>query len=317
MVNDYRELENGISLIDSGYVKPGVAAFYAMVESGGAAFFDTGTSRSVPRAVEFLDSHHLRPEDVDYVIPTHVHLDHAGGAGAMMRVFPNAQLVVHPRGARHMINPERLIQGTISVYGNEKTAALYGEIIPVPEDRVIIAADGFELEFRSRRLQFLDTPGHARHHFCVFDLNYRGLFSGDTLGIAYPAFTTGNGPFLFPTTTPPQFEPEALHASIDRLAALDPRRVYLTHFGPITPTPPLVTGLHRHLDRFVELAKEVADQDQPANLLERSIGEYLFEAAKQHGCQLADAAIWDGLATDVTLNAQGIEVWLERRSSSA
>ena len=317
MTRHHRDLGNGISLIDSGYVRPQIAAFYAMVEAGGVAFFDTGTSHSLPRAVEFLHSRNLRPETVDFVIPTHVHLDHAGGAGAMMRAFPNAQLVVHPRGAQHLIDPARLVQGTVSVYGDEKTTALYGEIVPVPEERVIVAADEYQLEFRGRRLRFLDTPGHARHHFCVFDPDYQGLFSGDTFGIAYPLFTTENGPFLFPTTTPVQFEPDALHTSVDRLAALEAHTVYLTHFGPITPTPALVADLHRHIERFVELAEAAAGHHRPAELLELSIGEYLFDAVKRHGCRLSDAAIYDGLAMDVQLNAQGVEVWLKRRSRSA
>ncbi len=316
MTAQHRELENGIHMIDAGYVRPQIAAFYAMVEAGGVAFFDTGTTRSLPRALDLLDSQNLRPEDVDYVIPTHVHLDHAGGAGAMMRAFPNAKLVVHPRGAEHMIDPAKLIQGTVAVYGEAKTDALYGEIVPVPRERVIIADDGYELELRGRRLRFLDTPGHARHHFCVFDDACRGLFSGDTFGIAYPPFTTEKGPFLFPTTTPVQFEPDALHASVDRLAALGAERVYLTHFGRIVPTSRLVADLHQHIDHFVEIAQAAADPPQLAEVLESRIGAYLYAAAKEHGCRLDDGAIRDGLAMDVTLNAQGLAIWLKRRAGT-
>ncbi len=312
----FEPLDNGITLIDSGYVRPGIAGFYAMIEAGGAAFFDTGTSHSVARAVEFLRSENLSVDDVDFVIPTHVHLDHAGGAGAMMRQFPRAKLVVHPRGAPHMIDPQRLIEGTVAVYGKAKTARLYGEIVPVPEERVVVAEDGHEIDFRGRRLRFLDTPGHARHHFCVFDTAYCGLFSGDTFGIAYPTFTTERGPFLMPTTTPVQFEPEALHASLDRLAALRPDRVYLTHFGPITPTPALVAGLHDHIDQFVAFARAVANDASLEETLERRIGDYLHAAVKRHGCQLDDAAIRDGLAMDVELNAQGVAVWLKRQSGA-
>ena len=161
--------ESGIFLIDSHYVRSGLAAIYLLVESGRAALLETGCNASLPFVLAALEQQNIAPENVDYVIPTHVHLDHAGGAGGMMRAFPNAQLVVHPRGARHMIDPSKLIAGTIAVYGAEATERLYGEILSIDAARIIEAPDGLTVNLAGRRLLCLDVPGHSRHHIAVID----------------------------------------------------------------------------------------------------------------------------------------------------
>ncbi len=319
MHKDYFEHPHGITTIDAGYVRPGIAAMHMMVEDGRAAFFDTGTSLSLPRVLKVLEVKGLGPESVDYVVPTHVHLDHAGGAGAMMQRFPRARLVIHPRGERHMVDPGKLVAGTIAVYGEAKTRALYGDVVPVPEDRVLVAEEGFQLDLQGRILDFVDTPGHARHHFCIIDRRHRGIFSGDTLGISYRVFDTARGPFLFPTTTPVQFEPDALHHSIDRLMATDPKTIYLTHFGPVEATPQLIDDLRRHLREFVRIglgaADACADEEREAMLTDQ-VTDYLLEQARRHGCRLSDREIRAHLAMDAKLNAQGINIWLQRRTPS-
>jgi glyoxylase-like metal-dependent hydrolase (beta-lactamase superfamily II) len=304
---------HGITVIDSGYERPGLAAFYLMVERGRAAFIDTGTAHSLPHALAALRAGGLAAEHVAYVIPTHVHLDHAGGAGAMMRAFPNAKLVVHPRGARHMIDPARLAAGVAEVYGAEKAERSFGALIPIPGERVIEAPDNFTLDFNGRRLLFLDTPGHARHHFCVVDERSRSIFTGDTFGISYRELDTDNGAFIFPTTTPVQFEPPALHASVDRLLSHNPRQMLLTHFGGVTEIARLAAQMHRLIDAFVALALEV--QDTGVQRHQRLIAgqrALLLRDLRAHGCRLSDAKIDSLLAMDFELNAQGIEVWLDR-----
>jgi glyoxylase-like metal-dependent hydrolase (beta-lactamase superfamily II) len=304
---------HGITVIDSGYERPGLAAFYLMVERGRAAFIDTGTAHSLPHALAALRAGGLAAEHVAYVIPTHVHLDHAGGAGAMMRAFPNAKLVVHPRGARHMIDPARLAAGVAEVYGAEKAERSFGALIPIPGERVIEAPDNFTLDFNGRRLLFLDTPGHARHHFCVVDERSRSIFTGDTFGISYRELDTDNGAFIFPTTTPVQFEPPALHASVDRLLSHNPRQMLLTHFGGVTEITRLAAQMHRLIDAFVALALEVQDTGvQRHQRLIASQRALLLRDLRAHGCRLSDAKIDSLLAMDFELNAQGIEVWLDR-----
>ncbi len=227
----YYQMPSSITCVDTGYFRPRLAACYLIEQGDQAAFVDTGTSRTTPRLLELLRIRSIVPESVAYVMPTHVHLDHAGGAGALMSQLPNAKLVVHPRGARHMIDPSKLIAGAKAVYGDAAFRERFGEIIAVPEERVVIANDGFTLDLNGRSLLFLDTPGHARHHYSIFDGISKGFFTGDVFGLSYREFDTAAGAFIFPTTTPVQFDPDAWHASLDRLLSYAPELMFLTHFG--------------------------------------------------------------------------------------
>lgn len=310
---DLIDYGHGIHALDAGYLRPGLAAIHLLVQEGRAAIVDTGTHRSAPRVMAALDRLGIGPEAVDYIIVTHVHLDHAGGAGSLMRLCPGARLVVHPRGARHMIDPARLVAGSLAVYGEQVFRDLYGEILPVPAERVMEAPDGHELDFRGRRLGFLDTPGHARHHFCVHDAESGGVFTGDSFGLSYREFDVDGRAFVFPTTTPVQFEPEAAHASIDRIMALNPRAAFLTHFGRVTDLERLAAELHGLLDEFVSLARAAPDGVSARHgWLKSELESLLMARLRRHGCALDEARLRDLLANDVELNAQGLLIWLER-----
>src|SRR5487761_2405477 len=226
---DWRDYGNGIIAFDSGYVRPILAAIHLIVENCRVAFIDTGTNDSLPNALEALKKLGLDVTAVDYVILTHIHLDHAGGAGAMMRAFPNAQMVVHPRGTRHMAEPSKLIAGVAAVYGAEYVERVYGEILPVKAERIISAEDGLVVALAGRKLTCLDTPGHARHHIAIVDEKTGGIFTGDLFGLSYRELDVDGRQFIFPTTSPSQFDQDAMHASIDRLLQLNPPAMYLTH----------------------------------------------------------------------------------------
>jgi len=224
---------HGIHTIDTGFVRPGFDAAYLVVENGRAAFIDCGTNHSLPRMLGALEVAGLTVADVDWLILTHVHLDHAGGAGELMARLPQARLVVHPRGARHMIDPSKLWAGASAVYGEAVMEREYGRLRPVPAERVVEAGDGYLVDLAGRILQCIDTPGHAKHHNAIHDARAEVCFTGDVFGLSYREFDTAHGPFILPTTSPVQFEPEELHASIDRLMALHPVAMYPTHFGRI------------------------------------------------------------------------------------
>ncbi len=306
------DLGHGITAIDTGFHRPLFDASHLLVENGRAAFVDVGTAFSVPRLLSELAARGLPPAAVDYVILTHVHLDHAGGAGQLMQQLPGARLVVHPRGARHMIEPSKLWAGATAVYGEEAMRRSYGALVAVPAERVIEAGEGFRVELAGRPLLFLDTPGHARHHVCVWDETSRGLFTGDTFGLSYRELASEQGAFILPTTTPVQFEPDALKASIDRLVALGPEAVYLTHYSRVTDAERLASTLRRQVDELVALARAEQGKPDRAARLRRGVAERFLAWAGEHATPLPAERVLELLALDVELNAQGLEVWLDR-----
>ena len=300
-----------IHTIDTGFQRPCFDAAYLIVENGRGAFVDCGTSLSVPQMLAAIAEANLEPSSIDWLLLTHVHLDHAGGAGALMRELPNARAVVHPRGAPHMIDPARLIAGATAVYGEEEMAKSYGSILPIPPERVDIAHDGHVVELAGRKLVCIDTPGHALHHVCIWDEQTRSLFTGDTFGISYRDFDSARGVHIFPTTTPVQFDPAALKASIARLIALQPRAAYLTHYGRVEHLETLAAELAWQIDAMVAIAEKHADaKDRHARISEDLANLYAPRAAAISG--LPEATARQLLALDVELNAQGLGVWLDR-----
>jgi glyoxylase-like metal-dependent hydrolase (beta-lactamase superfamily II) len=305
-------LGHGIHAIDTGFVRPYFDASHLVVERGRAAFVDVGTNFSVPGLLEALAGLGIPREAVDYVIVTHVHLDHAGGAGEMMRLLPQAKLVVHPRGARHMIDPRRLWAGATAVYGAEAMRRNYGALVPVDSERVIEAPEGFTLELGGRPLRFLDTPGHARHHFCIWDETSRSMFTGDTFGLAYRELASERGRFVMPTTTPVQFEPEALVASIDRLVAHEPQAMLLTHYSRVTEIERLAGELRHQIGELATLGRAVDGTPDRAARLRQGVRELVNGWVRDHGTPLPQLAIDAVLDVDIELNAQGLEAWLDR-----
>jgi glyoxylase-like metal-dependent hydrolase (beta-lactamase superfamily II) len=309
-----RPFAHGIHVIDTGFHRAAFDASYLIVENGRGAFVDTGTNDSVPRLLAALESAGLARDAVDYVIATHVHLDHAGGVGLLMQQLPRARLVVHPQGAPHLIEPSRLMDGARAVYGAQEVARTYGQVIGVPAERVLRTADDMTLDFAGRPLTFLDTPGHARHHHCIWDERSRGFFTGDTFGLSYREFDTPRGPWLMPTTTPVQFEPEALRHSVQRMLAYRPAHMYLTHYGPVGDVPRLAELLLGQLDAMVALARALADDPHRHRALMDGFGAIHRASLRAHGCTLDDTRVAALLQLDNELNAQGVGVWLNRQT---
>lgn len=306
---------HGIVTVDADHVRPGLAAVHLIIEQGHAAIVDTGTFSAVPHVLAELAARGVPPENVDYVIVTHVHLDHAGAAGHFLLACPNAKLVVHPRGAAHMIDPTKLMQGSMAVYGEAAFHELYGDIVPVPVERVIQADDGFVLDFNGRRLEFVDTPGHARHHYCIHDITSNSLFTGDTFGISYREFDVAGRPFIFPSTTPVQFEPDALHASLDRLGARNAEAAYLTHYGRVENLSVLLPTLHALIDEYVAMTLAAPDAGAARlEALKQAMSGMLMARLRAHGCTLDEATCRELLTHDVELNCQGLLVWRDRAS---
>ena len=303
---------DGIHAVDSGFGRPLLDAVHVIVQDGRAALVDAAVNAGVPRVLEALSALGIARDAVDYVVLTHVHLDHAGGAGLLMRELPNAKLTVHPRGARHMIDPAKLTTATYAVYGEAKARAMYGDILPIAAERVIETPDGAELSLAGRVLQFLDTPGHARHHVCIRDALTGHFFTGDTFGFVFRELDAGGRRHVFPTLTPTQLEPDELHRSIDRIMSFAPGAVYATHFGQATDTPRLAADLHRLIDAQVEIALrfDKAGDARKQRIMD-GLATIVADEAVSQGWGLQGQPALDYFAADIELNAQGLEFWLD------
>ena len=309
---EFSSLTQDVHCIDALYIKPRVASIYLLRQGDEVAIIETGSFHSVPNVLATLQQLGIDRAQIKYVIPTHVHLDHAGGAGEMMRQFEQASLIIHPLGARHMIDPSRLVAGTISVYGEERFKRLYGSIEPIPEERIIIAEDLASYSLEQRELIFIDTPGHARHHFCIYDQHSNGVFTGDTFGVSYDAMKSlPRG--LLPSTPPSQFDPPALKKSLQRIMEFAPERLYLTHFGEFVNPLAQLDSFHRWIDQYVAVCEacDSAAADY-AEVIEQTL---LQQVLLGLGAE-TDEALKRVVSHDITLNAQGLAHWALKRQAS-
>lgn len=305
-------------LIDCRYVFPKYAAAYLIVEKKRALFVENNTSHAVLILLDELAKAGLKPTQVEYLIVTHAHLDHAGGSSALIQACPNATLLAHPRAAKHLIDPSKLIQGARQVYGDQVFEELYGQIDPIPANRVREIQDGEEIEFGSRLLRFFYTRGHAKHHFCVFDSRANGVFTGDSFGIAYPALQR-KGLFIFPSTSPVDFEPNEARISIQKIMDSGAERAYLTHFGEVGEMSQAAGQLLGHLDFHEKLLDRVVssnlDDKEKLSFCQKELNSYFHEKLSLIGLG-SDSLLWDILRPDIELNAAGLVYASQKRKTA-
>lgn len=309
----------GIYTLDAGYERPLMASIHLIVEGGRVAMVDAGVNSSLPYLLRALAQLGLSPESVDYLLLTHVHLDHAGGAGMILRHCPNAQVVVHERGLPHLHDPSKLMAGTIAVYGEGAAKRLYGDIVPIPTERMIVAQDGKMIHWQGRQIEVIDTPGHAKHHVCYFDHRAKAVFSGDTLGISYREMDEPNADpaqlprqFVLTTTTPVHFDPPVLIESIDKIMAKSPQVAFQTHFGELRNLPEHAENLKQQIHAFTDIASIHADAGERRHrLIREGLIRLVLERARRFGSTLSDETIIDIWASDIDLDAQGLIVWLD------
>lgn len=245
-------IDNRIYLIDGFDLgKPERTGTYVIDEEE-LTLVETGPSPSIKYVKRGLDSLGFSLTDVKYIIVTHIHLDHAGGAGLLIKDCPNAKVVVHSKGARHLIDPRKLAAGARAVYG-ESFAELFDPIIPVSEDKLVIKGEGDELVIGPNcTLEFLDTPGHAKHHFSIYDPVSNGIFTGDTVGIRYDQLIRDGIDFFLPSTSPNHFDPVAMQKAINRIKQMNVDRIYYGHFGMTKKIDLALDQSSQWLDVFVE-----------------------------------------------------------------
>lgn len=307
------KLGDGITAVDTDHMRPLFDASHLIQEGARAAFVDTGANSSVPLLLATLRQENVDPADVDYVFLTHVHLDHAGGAGLLMQALPNAKAVLHPRGAPHMIDPTKLIRGAQAVYGEEKFAAEYGDIVPIDESRVIVVDNEQEVSLSGRTMQCIYTEGHARHHYVLSDPQSRAVFTGDSFGLSYRELDTAKGEFIYPTTTPIHFDPPEAHKAIDRIMDLQPAQLFLTHYSRVSDLPRLADDMHKRIDDFVKIAQRHAGDEERTSAMHESMYTYFVNELKMHGFEGSAEQIHSILEIDVGLNTMGLEYWLDHQ----
>lgn len=309
----YKQLAGDVVLIDCMHSRPQLVGCYLLKGNDEFAFIDCGTSCSVPILLTVLEQLRVAKTQIRYVIPTHVHLDHAGGAGELMAHLPNAELLVHARGLRHMLDPTKLQQSAIQVYGETEFKRSFGALRPIAESRARAVFDGERVKLGNRVLQCLDTPGHAKHHICIYDEQTNGFFTGDTFGLAYPELDGPQGRFIMPTTTPIHFDPLAWQASLSRLLSYQPETMYLTHFGSVQGVPRLAQMLRQGIDDYVEIASTLSDGDMRQSQLSQALSDFTKKRLKEHQIKISDALLEQILTMDIQLNTQGLLYWLENR----
>lgn len=210
---------------DQLYSIPELGSVYLINEEK-KALIDTGSTTSVKVVFDGIKRVGIRPEDIDYIIVTHIHLDHAGGTGVIIKDMPRAQVLVHHKGARHLVNPSKLISSVIKVQG-EKAMMKHGEVVPIETDRVKPVYEGDVLKLgEGQALKFIDAPGHAPHELCIYESRNNGLFVGDTAGISI-----AENEILLPDTPPPNFDLELCINTLERLMKLKATMIYFGHFG--------------------------------------------------------------------------------------
>jgi glyoxylase-like metal-dependent hydrolase (beta-lactamase superfamily II) len=289
--------------IDSD-VTPQFTACYLRVAGDECAFVEAHTSLALPKLLRALETQGKRPEDVRWVVVTHAHLDHAAGASALLEACPHATLLAHPRAARHLVEPSKLIRSATAVYGEERFRTLYGTIAPIPKERVRALEDGESFELGGAKLTVFHTSGHANHHFVVDDPVLETVYTGDTFGLVYPALQK-HGRFAIPSTSPTGFDAEQARKSLERVLALGERFVAPTHFDAYADAEAIAAQLVRFIDRADAWVEEAARGGESVaemtTRLARAWEQAIVEEAPAFG--EAEKKL---LALDVELNAQGL-----------
>ena len=308
-----RSYEDGIWCLDSGYFRDSFDAVHLIEDNGELAVIDAGTQYSVPRILQAIESLGLTPDDVRYILLTHVHLDHAGGAGLLADHCPRAKVVVHPRGVRHLIDPSKLWQAVCQVYTQEVAERDYGGMVPIQPTRIIEATETLTLRLGSRQIHFWDAPGHALHHVFIIDEGSNAIFTGDTFGISYRELDSPQGAFTFITSSPSQFDPETHRASVTRVMQAKPKAVYLTHYSELRQVEAAGEALLEQIDGYAALASRYRHRDQGrAQAIMADLQDLLFNQIKAHGSPVTEDELKTLLALDLRLNADGLVCWLDR-----
>ena len=281
---------------------PGQVASYILDDGGALAVVETGPTSTLPAVLDAIRALGREPAEVTHLLVTHVHLDHAGGAGALLQHTPHARVYVHPLGALHLEYPSRLVASARQLYG-DRMDALWGDIVPVPRDRLVVLKDGDEVAIGERRLRAVETPGHASHHHAYHDPDARLVFTGDVGGIRLKRM-----PYVYAPTPPPDIDLDAWQESIRRLRALEPELLLLTHFGGVIDPAWHLDDLSARLHAWAAWTEGQAragagSRAMAASLAERAEADILAAVGSEAAAKDYEVAV------PYSMMAAGLERW--------
>jgi glyoxylase-like metal-dependent hydrolase (beta-lactamase superfamily II) len=243
-------LASGVSYCDLQFLNTqGIIAAAILHGPGGAAIIDPGPSSTLPALRAELDRAGIRLSDVRALLLTHIHLDHAGASGTLVREQPDLIVYVHENGAPHMVDPERLVASATRLWGADMDR-LWGEVRPVPRAALVVLRGGERVSAGGRDLQVEYTPGHASHHVSYFSADAGVAFVGDAAGVRLH-----RGGFVLPPTPPPDIDLAGWRDSLTRIERWRPETLFVTHFGPHAPAGTHLTEMVDHLDVVAALAR--------------------------------------------------------------
>ncbi|MBB6449091.1 glyoxylase-like metal-dependent hydrolase (beta-lactamase superfamily II) [Geomicrobium halophilum] len=266
---------------------------------------ETGPSLSYPQIKSGLKQLGKSLADIQHIIVTHVHLDHAGGCGQLLKETPQATVHVHPKGQKHLVSPEKLVQGAKEVYGSHFDS-LFNPIVPIPEECTKACKDGDHLEIGDdRKLTFIDTPGHAFHHLSIIDHQTNGIFTGDTVGIYYQGLSH-HTPLFLPSTSPSQFDPKSMKTSWERIKSLNPDRIYFGHFGSSDQVSEIFKSTAYWLEKWIQMTKEAAENGNTPEEISNHLFQSVYDAHAEHTEHPDDHSAWEALKLDCQVSALGL-----------
>jgi glyoxylase-like metal-dependent hydrolase (beta-lactamase superfamily II) len=301
-------LSSGVSYVDLRFLDtPHVIASVVVQSPGGVAIIDPGPTSTLHTLASQLAAAGVQLSDVTDVLLTHIHLDHAGAAGTLVKAQPGVRVYVHEKGAPHMIDPSKLLSSAARLYGDQMDR-LWGEFLPVPIGNVVVLTGGERIAAGGRDLDVAYTPGHASHHVSYFSADTGVAFVGDTAGVRVV-----QGGVNIPPTPPPDIDLDSWRASIERIAAWRPETLFLTHFGPHRPVTAHLSGLLEELDHVASLgkaslAREGTDEDREswfAGEIRRTLRQRMPES---------DARVYE-VAGRFDLNWRGLARYWRKRLS--
>lgn len=295
-------IADGLYRFDTGYLRAGHTACYIVVNNGHAAIVDCGVTATAEPLLGALEQTGISLDSIEWVVPTHVHLDHAGGAGALMKMLPHAKLGVHPSGKDHLVDPSRLETGVRALYGDAFFEREYAPVTPVSEDRIFTFDDNTSLTLGSLALPIMHTPGHAWHQLGVIDPRSQTLMAGDAFGAGYPELAKTDQPMLVPVTPPPQFNPEAYRKTLDRIVREGIQQVAPGHFPLIRDVPAAAARLEAMMDDGLEAALQ-ADSC-------KALEQALLDRWSKWLADSEQRALFEQLyGKDIWLTAEGVWRW--------